>query len=156
MYLFKKKDFDTRQVYKSDKLIILQLAPNSYQHISFLKTNDFGNVPCNGLVVVDDKEAIIFDTPTDDKGSEELILWLTETQKCKIKAIIPTHFHDDCLGGLGIFEKYQIPSYANEKTITLAKENDSILPQNGFKDSLSLALGHEKVSIKFIGEGHSG
>jgi metallo-beta-lactamase class B len=80
---------------------------------------------------------------------------LTENQKCKIKAIIPTHFHDDCLGGLGIFEKYQIPSYANEKTITLAKENDSILPQNGFKDSLSLALGNEKVSVKFVGEGHS-
>ena len=151
----KKKDFDTRQVYKSDKLIILQLAPNSYQHISYLKTNDFGNVPCNGLVVIDHKEAIIFDTPTDDKGSEELILWLTENQKCKIKAIIPTHFHDDCLGGLGIFEKYQIPSYANEKTIALAKENDSILPQNGFKDSLSLALGNEKVSVKFVGEGHT-
>jgi metallo-beta-lactamase class B len=80
---------------------------------------------------------------------------LTENQKCKIKAIIPTHFHDDCLGGLGIFEKYQIPSYANEKTITLAKENDSILPQNGFKDSLSLALGNEKVSVKFVGEGHT-
>jgi metallo-beta-lactamase class B len=92
------------------------LAPNSYQHISYLKTNDFGNVPCNGLVVVDDKEAIDFQ-PTDDKGSEELILWLTATQKCKIKAIIPTHFHDDCLGGLGIFEKYQIPSYANEKPL---------------------------------------
>jgi metallo-beta-lactamase class B len=54
----KKKDFDTRQVYKSDKLIILQLAPNSYQHISYLKTNDFGNVPCNGLVVVDTKRQL--------------------------------------------------------------------------------------------------
>ena len=70
--------FKPKEVYKSADLIIFQIAENSFQHISFLQTNDFGNVPCNGLVVRNNNEAIIFDTPTNDKSAEELIKWVKE------------------------------------------------------------------------------
>ena len=72
-------------------------------------------------------EAIVFDTPTNDKTSEELIKWIKETLNCQINAIIPTHFHDDCLGGLKAFDENDIPSYAYFKTIELAKVNSFIL-----------------------------
>ncbi|NBO59268.1 MAG: MBL fold metallo-hydrolase, partial [Chitinophagia bacterium] len=94
------KEDTQHDLYRSKDLLIIQIAPNSYQHISYLQTNDFGNVPCNGLVVRDKNEVIIFDTPTHDKAAEELIQWIENKLGSKIKAIIPTHFHNDCLGGL--------------------------------------------------------
>lgn len=147
--------FKSQEVYKSNDLIVTQIAENSFVHTSFLQTNDFGNVPCNGLIVRNSNKAIIFDTPTNDKNSEELINWIKDTLKCKIIAIIPTHFHDDCLGGLKAFHKNEIPSYSYYKTIELAKENNLVVPENGFKDSLILKVGDENITAKFFGEGHT-
>ena len=147
--------FKSQEVYKSNDLIVIQIAENSFIHTSFLQTNDFGNVPCNGLIVRNSNEAIIFDTPTNDKSAEELINWIKETLHSKINAIIPTHFHDDCLGGLKAFHKNDIPSYAYYKTIELAKENNLVVPENGYKDSLKLKVGDENITAKFFGEGHT-
>ncbi len=151
----KNEVFKPKVVYQTDDLIITQISKNAYEHISYLQTQDFGKVPCNGLVVSDSKEVIIFDTPTNDKSSEELIKWLTDQLHFKIKAIIPTHFHDDCLGGLKAFHNHHIPSYANFKTIAFAKEKGFTVPQNGFKDALKLKVGKETVTAKFFGEGHT-
>ena len=142
-------------VYKSETLIVTQLSENTFIHTSFLKTNDFGNVACNGLVVRDANETIVFDTPTNDQSAQELIHWINSAQQCKINAIIPTHFHDDCLGGLEAFHLKEIPSYANVKTIELAKVNNYTVPQNGFSDSLILKIGNEFIVAKFFGEGHT-
>ena len=153
---FQKQDaFKSEEVYKSNDLVITQITENSFVHTSFLQTNDFGNVPCNGLIVRDNNEVIIFDTPTNNNSSKELIIWINETLHCKINAIIPTHFHDDCLGGLKAFEEDHIPSYANVKTIELAKENNLLVPNNGFTDTLTLKVGDKIVTVKFFGEGHT-
>jgi metallo-beta-lactamase class B len=151
----KPDDFKSKEVYKSNDLIISQIAENSFIHTSFLQTNDFGNVPCNGLIVRNSNEAIVFDTPTNDKTSEELIKWIKEKLKCQINAIIPTHFHDDCLGGLKAFNENDIPSYAYFKTIELVKENNFIVPKNSFRDSLILKVGDKNIIVKFFGEGHT-
>jgi len=151
----KNEAFKPKIVYQTDDLVVTQISKNAFEHTSYLQTQDFGKVPCNGLVVSDSKEAIIFDTPTNDKSAEELIKWMTDKLHFKIKAIIPTHFHDDCLGGLKAFHDHQIPSYANFKTITLAKEKGFVVPENGFKDVLTLKVGKESITAKFFGEGHT-
>ena len=109
-------------VYKSNELIITKITENSFEHTSFIQTNDIGNVPCNGLIVRNSNEVIVFDTPTNDKSSEELIKWIKEGLHRKINAIIPTHFHNDCLGGLKAFYDNNIPFYAYFKTAELAKK----------------------------------
>ncbi len=151
----KRHAFKPKVVYKSGDLVITQVSQHAFEHTSFLQTQDFGNVPCNGLIVTNSKEAVIFDTPSNDTTSEELIKWITEKLQCRINAIIPTHFHNDCLGGLEAFHKHNIPSYANSKTIELAKENKYTVPKNGFSDSLILKVGAEYVTAKFPGEGHT-
>lgn len=147
--------FSPKEVYKSKDLIITQVAPNSFVHTSFLQTNDFGNVPCNGLIVRNNNETIIFDTPTNNESTEELIRWVNQKLNCKINAIIPTHFHNDCLAGLQAFNDHNIPSYAHVKTIALAKENNFVIPQNGFSDSLTLSVGNEIIMARYFGEGHT-
>ena len=151
----KRNTLKAKEVYKSNVLIVTQIAKNSFVHTSYKQTNDFGYVPCNGLIVRNSNETIVFDTPTNDTGSAELIKWVRETLHCKINAVIPTHFHDDCLGGLQAFDDNNIPSYANSKTVEYAKENKMAVPKNSFNDSLLLNLGDAYVTAKFFGEGHT-
>ncbi|MBO9690200.1 CHM family subclass B1 metallo-beta-lactamase [Chryseobacterium sp.] len=147
--------FKAKKIYKSNTLIITQISENAFIHTSFKKTNDFGNVPCNGLIVKDYNEAIVFDTPTNDESSEELIQWINKKLGAKINAVIPTHFHDDSLGGLMAFHKKNIPSYSYAKTIELAKENNFVIPENSFNDAVILKVGDKDVVAKFFGEGHT-
>lgn len=142
-------------VYQSKNLKIIQLSNHVYQHISYLSTESFGRVECNGMIVQDKDETIVFDTPVDDKSSSELIFWIKDKLHCKINAVIATHFHDDCVGGLKEFDKNKIPSYANNKTIELTKKNDFNIPQNGFNGQLVLNVGNQPVYAEFLGEGHT-
>ncbi|WFB69443.1 CHM family subclass B1 metallo-beta-lactamase [Chryseobacterium sp. WX] len=150
-----KNSFKAKKIYESKTLIITQISENCFIHTSFKQTNDFGNVPCNGLIVKDYHETVVFDTPTNDKSSEELIQWINENLDSKIKAIVPTHFHDDSLGGLMAFHKKNIPSYSYVKTIELARENNFVIPENSFTDSVILKVGNKDVIAKFFGEGHT-
>jgi metallo-beta-lactamase class B len=150
-----KKAFKPIELYHYDNLIIIQVSENAFVHTSFLQTNDFGNVPCNGMIVRNSNEAIVFDTPTNDNSADDLIKFIKEKLHCKINAIVPTHFHSDCLGGLAAFHKQNIPSFANFSTIELTKVNNVVNPQNGFKDDLKLSLGKTFAMVKYFGQGHT-
>lgn len=142
-------------VYQSPSLIITQLTENTFQHTTFLQTQSFGNVPCNGMIVRGDGEAIVFDTTPDSTSSVALINWISGQLKCEVKAVVITHFHIDNLGGLAAFTSAQIPSYAQNKTIALAKAEALELPNNGFDSTLKLYAGSQLVEAKFFGEGHT-
>ena len=155
--IYKASLMDSSIVYKTDNLIIQRLSKHTYQHISFLNTNDYGRVACNGMLVVNENEAIVFDTPTDDESSLELINYVTKKLNCEIKVVVPTHFHGDCVGGLETFNKYSIPAYASIKTLDLllAKGKEFSKPINGFADPLALSIGGEKIYVEYFGEGHT-
>ncbi|MGC6402314.1 MAG: subclass B1 metallo-beta-lactamase [Flavobacteriaceae bacterium] len=146
-----------QELYHSHELIINKISENAYQHISYLQTEDFGKVACNGVILKNDNEVIILDSPTNDKSSLELINWISQKWGAEIKAVVPTHFHEDCLGGLNEFSKQNIPTYVHYKTLALASEKDIQIPPKvkGFRNLLSLSLGEESVLVKFFGEGHT-
>ncbi|AZA80417.1 subclass B1 metallo-beta-lactamase [Chryseobacterium lactis] len=142
-------------LYKTDNLSVIQLSDHVYQHISYLNTDSFGRVPCNGMIVKEDGEAVIFDTPSDDKSSAELISWIKNNLHVNINAVVATHFHSDCLGGLKEFERNKISSYASTRTIELAKKNNENVPQHSFDNDLTLKVGRTNVFVKYFGEGHT-
>lgn len=141
--------------YESEDLVVKKIGKHTYLHLSYLESETFGRVPCNGMIVVDKGEAIIFDTPATEKVSDELIQWVRQQLGTNIKAVVPTHFHEDCLGGLQAFHDAGIASYALNHTIQLAQKNGATLPQNGFDGTMRLAIGHTYVECAFLGEGHT-
>jgi metallo-beta-lactamase class B len=146
---------ETKLIYSTETLQIEQISPNSLVHISYLNTQDFGKVACNGMIVINGGEALILDTPTDDETSQELISWLEKEQHVKVKAVLATHFHNDCVGGLKAFHANGVPSYGSNETITLAKAAGDPVPENGFDEELILEVGDLEVINKFFGEGHT-
>lgn len=142
--------------YASETLKIEQINPNVFMHVSYLQTNDFGNVPCNGMIYFNKDEAIVFDTPTNDTVSKELINWIENEQKKTLKAVVITHFHVDCLGGLQEFHNNDTPSYASNATLHLIKQDaEKEVPTHSFKTVKELTIGEETVILKFFGEGHT-
>lgn len=139
----------------TEELVLERIGDGTYVHTSYLETTDYGKVACNGLLVVAGGEALVFDTPVGAAAAGELINFVEDTLGARIKAIVPTHFHVDCLGSLASFHEREIPSIASELTIQLARANEVILPQTGFSDSLSLKVGKQSVKVAFRGAGHT-
>ena len=151
-----KQDRQLSKNYESGLLKINKVSANVFVHVSYLQTDDFGKVACNGMVYFNQDEAIVFDTPVDNDASRELIQWIQEDQKKQVKSIVITHFHNDCLGGLKEFHKNGIDSYANYMTIKLARDNNvEVLPQYGFTDNIEFDVAGKAVFARFFGEGHT-
>jgi len=145
----------TVKSHQSETLKVEQLTVSTFRHTSWLQTQSFGKVGCNGMIVANSGEAIVYDTPVDSATSIELINWIESTLKSKIIAVVPTHFHSDCLGGLTAFHTRNIPSFANQQTIALADSNGSAIPQNGFEGKYEHRVGNQTVISEFFGAGHT-
>ena len=153
--IFGCENRDEKLIYETDQLVIKRLTDNSYNHVTFLDTESYGKVACNGMVVIDGNEAIVIDSPTNDEASIELMNWLEKEMNCQVKAVVATHFHEDCVGGLGSFHKMSVPSYSNALTIELVQNAGNPVPENGFEDRLELRVGMKAIICEYLGEGHT-
>jgi metallo-beta-lactamase class B len=127
-----------------DLVKFTEIKSNVYVHETYLVTQTWGKVPCNGLVYIVGKEAVVFDTPTDSISTEELFKSLDKAG-IKVKAIVVNHFHNDCLGGLKEFHAKNIPSYSSNKTIAFAKRDHLEVPKNGFEKEDKIKIGKKTI-----------
>ena len=149
------KDETLGKVYDTETLTLERVSPNTYVHTSYLETDDFGKVGCNGLIYANGDEAVIFDTPVDDAVSRELLAWVDSELDVNVVAIIPTHSHRDCLAGLEAFHDAGIPSYANLKTIEFASRYQRPIPLYGFEGDIQIKVGDKEARCAFVGQGHT-
>lgn len=71
--------------YRTENLEVIRLSPKVFVHISYIDIPDYGKFPCNGLIYVDKREAIVFDTPADDPTSVRLISWIENRLGAEVK-----------------------------------------------------------------------
>jgi metallo-beta-lactamase class B len=142
----------------SDSLQIIPLSENVFMHVTELVSPQFGKVPCNGLIYVNGKDAVIMDTPASIGLSVHLLDWFKTTfPGVKLKALIVNHFHADCLGGIRVFHEAGVVSYSHKLTPDLLKlKNDpSPAPQATFDQHLTIDVDGKKVVLRFLGEAHT-
>lgn len=140
----------------SEILKVKKISAHTYQHISYLQTDSWGKVACNGLIILENGKAIILDTPVDNESSKLLINYL-QFKGIEIKAIVPTHFHVDCVGGLSEFKKEAIPIYISQRTLKLLGTKKDYLNYDfsTFENELKLEIQDGIVQIDYLGEGHT-
>jgi metallo-beta-lactamase class B len=147
-----------RVIYDSPTLQMVRLTRHTYIHHTYLQTDSWGKVSCNGLVYTHGGEAMIFDTPVDDSSAIELLYLVGQQLHARVKGIVVNHFHEDCLGGLQAFHDRGIPSYANSRTLKLAAAdtaNHPVVPMTGFEDTLTLWVGGKQVLNSYHGRAHT-
>lgn len=140
--------------YDSEHLKIKQVGENSWVHLSYLNTESFGKVACNGLIYANEEGAFIFDTPSSQEATQELITFL-EKRDIPIRGIVPTHFHHDCLGYLADFHQLGIPSYGHTLTIELSMAQGNPAPKHPFTQVRRLLLGKDSIMVRHFGAGHT-
>ncbi|MBN1533767.1 MAG: subclass B1 metallo-beta-lactamase [Spirochaetes bacterium] len=139
----------------SGDIEIIRLSEHSYVHVSYATLPKFGRFGSNGYIYVDNGEAMLFDTPVDDRLTEQLVRWITGSMKARIVGFVPNHWHADCMGGLRYILSRKIPTYANEMTIAIAKARGLPVPRKGFRDTLTLKVGSGTVICRYFGPAHS-
>lgn len=146
--------YKTSSAYNTDSLKIIPLSKNSYIHISYLQTESSGKVACNGYIFMDKGEAMVFDTPSDEETTRELLRWLEDIKDQKVIGLVANHFHIDALGGISEFHKKGIATYAHEKTTKLVDVVEK-KPKNTFSNELILKVGNKEVVSQYYGEAHT-
>ena len=141
----------------NDSLWVLKIKPNVLQHVTQQYYPAFGRFTSNGLIYVDENEAIVLDSPYSVFQSEQLLNWFdVNYPDVKIVGIVVNHFHEDALGGLSAFHRRKIPSYSHRLTRKLLKADQHALrPMHTFNDELILKVGSSSLVNYYFGEAHA-
>ena len=135
-------------------LEIVKLTENDFLHISYLKNKNGGYIPSNGYMRKEDDEVLIFDTPSTDSLSEELIKYVEIELGATIKGVVISHFYKDAVGGLKAFNTKNIPSYATAATARKLAQ-DSLFITNSIDSVGTLKMGTIKVESKYLGKAYT-
>jgi metallo-beta-lactamase class B len=136
-------------------LELIKVSENAYVHVSYEILPGYGRTSANGLIFINNGNALLFDTPWNDSLTAVLISYLRDRMGLQISGFVPNHWHEDCMGGLNYLKGQNIKSWANQLTIDIAKRKDLPAPEIGFKDSLRLNLGDKFIYCYFLGAAHS-
>lgn len=134
-----------QKIVVSENLTVEKLTEHTYIHTG----NDN-----NGLIFMNNGEAVIVSTPETDGQTQELIDWV-KSKKQKIVGYIIDRWHPDAMGGIKIVHSSGIRTYANELTRRICEEKGLPIPQTGFYPKLELNVGGEKIIAHYFGESHT-
>ncbi len=139
----------------SEDIKLIKLSDHAYIHVSYTTLPKYGRVSANGLIIIDNNQAFLFDSPWDNQQIEDLYNFLTDSMQVELVGFIPNHWHEDCMGGLEFLQKKKVKSYANQMTIDIASAKKLPIPVHGFTDSLNLQLGNLSIHCYYLGAAHS-
>ncbi len=145
----------SHQIILGEHVEVIQITDNIWMHISKSEYPGYGLVSANGMIVCDDTYAVIVDTPWNDSQTSILCDWITTVLKKKIQYTVPTHSHEDCMGGIGEIKKRGITTVALEMTKQIAERNNLILPDLTFSEKQTLKIGNIMLELYWPGGGHS-
>ncbi|PLX15071.1 MAG: hypothetical protein C0597_09285 [Marinilabiliales bacterium] len=91
--LYGQNQHDTLKI--NDDLFLVSLTDNSWIHVSYL--NGF---ECNGLILVNNQKAFLFDTPSYDSITVELTSYIQDKMRLEIAGFVTNDWHIDSQGGL--------------------------------------------------------
>lgn len=137
------------------ELQLIKISDNAYVHVSYIDVGNNIKYPCNGLILIDNGNAFLFDTPVNDSTTQILVLYLKDKMKLNLVGFIANDWHRDTMGGLNVINALGIPSYTNEMTREIARTKSLPVPTHGFKDSLSLKLGNKDIRCYYLGAAHT-
>lgn len=141
-------------IHISANLQLVKLTDNVYQHISYANVPQYGRVPANGLVCISNKKALLIDTPWNNELTKQLHQYLASSGIDLDHAVV-THWHEDCMGGLGYLQQKFILSTSGERTYETARKKSLPVAFIRFKDTLDFNFQSLPVKCYYPGAGHT-
>lgn len=139
----------------SNDIRLSPIAEGLWVHTTYLDLPEHGRCPANGLLVIDGMEAMLIDLPWTDAQTAQLMDWIRKDLGAVVTKVVPTHWHQDCMGGLAEAHRKNAVSYALDKTAALAKARKLPIPRHVFTDKRLLKCGDTEVALAYPGPGHT-
>lgn len=153
--LFFVFSIENKKITISNDLELIKLNNGIYIHVSYANILQYGRVSANGLLIIDEKEAVILDTPWNNELTYQLFDWVKKNYNIDIKYVIINHFHDDNMGGLEAAHKKGAISYSFDATKEILKKMNKVLPVKTFNKELKLKLQNISLIAEYPGNGHT-
>lgn len=136
------------------KLTITQLTGNFYLYKTYV-TLDGQPFPANGMYLVTNRGAVIFDTPWDSTQFQPLLdsIWARHHQKAVL--CIATHFHEDRTAGLSYYRQQGISTYTTLLTDQLSGKNHKKRAEKLMTKDTLFNIGPYGFEVFYPGEGHT-
>ncbi|WP_434938912.1 DIM/SIM/IMP family subclass B1 metallo-beta-lactamase [Shewanella sp. HL-SH8] len=132
---------------------IAEIADGVYLHHSYLNVTDFGVVEANGLVVVQDKQAYIIDTPWTDSDTALLLEWIIQQGFTPV-ASISTHSHQDRAGGIGYLNNHGVQTIVSDRTQDILAVTNKPQASMAFEGN-SYTVKSDLIEVYDLGAGHT-
>lgn len=139
----------------SDDVFVQPVADGVWVHTTYYDLPGYGRCPANGLLVIEGKEAMLIDLPWTDGLTATLCDWVAESRGAVVKTVVPTHFHEDCMGGLAETHRRGAVSHALDKTIEIAREKSLPVPQVPYRFRTMVRCGRTVALVTHHGAGHT-
>ncbi len=139
---------------QAQQFAVTKIAPGLYAHTSFKQYRD-AIIPSHGLVVSTKEGVVLIDTGWGNEPTEQLLAWVKTNLQRPVKLCIPTHFHDDKMGGIGALQAQGIPVVTSELTAELAAQNGTGTPDKTFATDTTFTVGGQRFAVYYPGGGHT-
>jgi len=134
---------------------LTRIKQGFYVHTTWFEFPGFGRYPSNGLVFIKNNKALLVDTPVTEKQTKQLYTYLKESMDTRVTKLIISHYHDDCLGGLGYLQGLGIPSISSGLTRQECRKRGLPLTAKGFENKLTMTFEGQEVICRYFGSGHT-
>ncbi|MBL7742031.1 MAG: subclass B1 metallo-beta-lactamase [Chitinophagaceae bacterium] len=139
----------------NNNLRLIRLSKHAYIHEAFSMTETWGRIGSNGMLLIENGKAFLFDTPMTDSVTRQLLVYIQDSMKLTITGFITADWHGDSMGGLQAVKEKGIPSYAGERTIKIAMEKGLPVPDHGLADSTTISFGSFHLVGRYFGPAHT-
>ena len=131
------------------------IATNCYVIRSYAQVPPWGRISGNELLYINGNQALLVNTPWNDKQTEELLDWSKAILKVPVVKAILTHTHDDCMGGISALTNRHIQTISLDLTARKARQEGKPVPETVFSDSIKVHLGDREAEVYYPGAGHT-
>ena len=139
----------------SNDIVLHPIAEGVWVHTTYFDLPGYGRCPANGLVVIEGQEAMLIDLPWTDELTAALCNWIAESHSATVAAVVPTHFHEDCMGGLAEAHRRGAVSYGLDQTVEIARQKGLPLPQIPYRYRTTVRCGRTTAVVTYLGAGHT-
>lgn len=139
---------------KETKLRISQLSDDFYIYTTF-STYEGNKIPANGMYLITDKGAVLFDTPWDTTQFQPLLDSIKLKHNKDVTLCIATHWHSDRTEGLEYYKHQGIRTYTTVLTDEWSKRNSKKRAEFLMTKDTVFTVGQYSFATYYPGKGHT-
>lgn len=135
-------------------LKITHLTGDFYIYTTYNLYNGY-QVPANGMYVLTEEGAVMFDTPWDTTQFQPLLDSIQQKHHQKVVMAFATHWHSDKTNGLEYYRQMGIKTYTTVLTDELSRINGKKRAEFLMAQDTVFSVGGYSFETYYPGEGHT-